>query len=217
MFSCKTKLQFFSSIDGLYVDGTFKSAPKFFHQLFTIHGLTTCNLHFSYWPINIQLSMRMYSDIRCQRLKNLLWIFFKRVFMLTPKPPFTPQWQQSGQAVQLKHFVCFHLGQSWWRKIQSLRLSKHYGKKDSEVSQFLKKIFGLSLLQTEEVCGCFTLEFLSNLPNDKRVEEFCNYLLENYIDADSTFPPPVWSECTASSLRTVNACESFPAHFKAMF
>ena len=28
-------------------------------------------------------------------------------------------------------------------------------------------------------------------------EEFCDYLLENYIDADSTFPPPVWFEYTA--------------------
>ena len=28
----------------------------------------------------------------------------------------------------------FHLGQSWWRKMQSLGLSKQYGKKDSEVS-----------------------------------------------------------------------------------
>ena len=27
-----------------------------------------------------------------------------------------------------------HLGQNWWRKIQSLGLNKQYGKKDSEVS-----------------------------------------------------------------------------------
>ena len=52
-FSCKNNLQFFSSIDGLYVDGAHKSAPKFLHQLFKIHGLTMCNLHFSYRPINI--------------------------------------------------------------------------------------------------------------------------------------------------------------------
>jgi len=89
--------------------------------------------------------------------------------------------------------------------------------KDSEVSQFLKKIFRLSLLPPTEVCYCFALEFLSNLPNDKRVEEFCDYLLENYIDADSTFPLPVWSECTASSLRTINACELFHAYFSALF
>jgi hypothetical protein len=82
----------------------------------------------------------------------------------------------------------FHLGQSWWRKMQSLRLSKQYGKKDSEVSQFLKEIFGLQHLPPAEVCDCFVLEFLPNLSNDKRVEQFCDYLLENFIDAVSTFP-----------------------------
>jgi len=37
--------------------------------------------------------------------------------------------------------------------MQSLGLSNQYGKKDSELSQFLKKIFGLST--TGEVCDCF--------------------------------------------------------------
>jgi len=111
----------------------------------------------------------------------------------------------------------FHLGQSWWRKIQFLGLSKQYGKEDSEVSQFLNKTFGLSLLPPAEVCDCFALEFLANPSNDKREEQFCGYLLENYIDADSTFSPPVWSECTASSLRTINACEVFHAHFNTLF
>jgi len=32
----------------------------------------------------------------------------------------------------------FHLGQSWWRKMQFLGLSKQYGIKDSQVSQILK-------------------------------------------------------------------------------
>ena len=75
--------------------------------------------------------------------------------------------------------------------MQSLVLSKQCGKKDSEVSQFLKKIFGLSLLPPAEVCDCIALEFLSSLPNDKRVEQFCKYLLENYIHADFNFPLPV--------------------------
>jgi hypothetical protein len=39
MFSCKPNLQFLSSIDELYVDGTFIPAPKFFHQPLTTHGL----------------------------------------------------------------------------------------------------------------------------------------------------------------------------------
>ena len=100
---------------------------------------------------------------------------------------------------------------------KSLGLSKQYGKKNSEVSQFLKKIFGMSLLPQAEVCDCFAFEILSYLSNDKRVEQYCSYLLENYIDADSSFPWPVWSECTASSLTTINACELFHPHFNALF
>jgi hypothetical protein len=38
---------------------------------------------------------------------------------------------------------------------------------------------------------------------------------KNYIDADFTFPLPVWSECTASSLRTIKACELFHTNFNA--
>jgi len=87
----------------------------------------------------------------------------------------------------------------------------------SGVSQFLKTVFGLSLLPPTEVSDCFALDFIPNFPNDKRVEQFCDYLLENSVDADSTFPPPVWSECSASSLRTINARESFHAHFNALF
>jgi hypothetical protein len=41
MFSCRTNLKFLSSIDVLYVDGTFKSAPKFVLQLLTIHRLNS--------------------------------------------------------------------------------------------------------------------------------------------------------------------------------
>jgi hypothetical protein len=100
--------------------------------------------------------------------------------------------------------------------MQSLGLSKQYGKKDSEVSQFMKKLFGLSLLPPAEVSDCFAFDFISNLPDDKRVEQFCDYLSENYIDTDSTFPPPVWPECSASSFRTRKACESFHAHFNAL-
>jgi len=96
-------------------------------------------------------------------------------------------------------------------------VNKQNGKKDSEVSQFLKKIFGLTVLPPVEACDCLALEFLSNFSKDERVEQVCSHLLGNYIDADSTFPPPVWSECTASSLRTINACELFHAHFNMLF
>ena len=48
------------------------------------------------------------------------------------------------------------------------------------------------------------------------MEQFCVYLPENYIYSDSTFPPPLWSECTAQSFRTLNACELFHDHFNVL-
>jgi len=46
----------------------------------------------------------------------------------------------------------FHLGQSWWRKIQYIELSKQYRKEDFEESQYMTKIFGLLLLPPAEIC-----------------------------------------------------------------
>lgn len=109
----------------------------------------------------------------------------------------------------------FHLGQSWWPKIQSLGLSKQNGSKNYVVRQFLKKIFGLSLLSPAEGSGCFAFDFIYNLPNDRWVEQFVDYRLEYCIDADSRFSPPIWSEYSASSFRATNACESFHSHFSA--
>jgi hypothetical protein len=85
-----------------------------------------------------------------------------------------------------------------------LGLYKQYGKKDSEVSQFLKSAtacVGILIQFSERKASGTVLQ----LPARK------------YYYADSNFPLPVWFECTASSLRTINACELFHAHFNALF
>jgi len=192
---------------------------SFFHQLFTIHGLS--NGH--YVPLAFFLLANKHQTSYEDVFRHTVSDAAKVGVNVSPTVVYADFETANHNAVTTVWPGCevkacrFHLRQSRWRKIQSLGLSKQYGEKDSEVSQFLTKIFGLSLLPPAEVSDCFPLDFITNLPNDKRVVEFCDYLLENYIDADSTFPPPVWSECSASSLRTINACESFHAHFNALF
>jgi len=109
------------------------------------------------------------------------------------------------------------LGQSWWRKTQSLGLSKQYGKNYSEVSHFLKKIFWLLLLPPAEVCDCFALECSSN-PSERQASGTVLRLpARKFYCCRLHFSSAFWSECTASSLRTISACELFHAHFKALF
>jgi hypothetical protein len=94
MFSCKNALQFHSSIDVLYFDWTYKSAPKFFHQLFTIHRLS--NGH--YVPLTFFLLAKKlqtsYGDVfshTVSQTEKLGVNVFQRLFMLILKPPFTTQ------------------------------------------------------------------------------------------------------------------------------
>ena len=99
----------------------------------------------------------------------------------------------------------------------SLGLSKRYGKKDSEVSQFLKKIFRLSLLPATEVCDCFALEIFIQSSERQASGTVLRLPARKLYWCRLHFSSAVWSECTASPLRTVNACELFRAHFNAVF
>jgi hypothetical protein len=40
----------------------------------------------------------------------------------------------------------FHLGQSWWRKIQSLSLSNEYKDKESDIGKWLLMTFGIMFI-----------------------------------------------------------------------
>uniref|UniRef100_A0A8D8QSY9 Uncharacterized protein n=2 Tax=Cacopsylla melanoneura TaxID=428564 RepID=A0A8D8QSY9_9HEMI len=54
------------------------------------------------------------------------------------------------------------------------------------------------------------------MPNNDKIEKFCDYVLENYILPDSKFPPEMWAEYTATTTRTTNACESFHSRLNSL-
>jgi len=68
------------------------------------------------------------------------------------------------------------LGQSWWRKIQQLGLSKEFENNDSEIGQTLKLFFGLSLSSLEEVNDCYTNDLMSLKPINGKLEEFFDFI-----------------------------------------
>ncbi|KAL4131288.1 hypothetical protein QTP88_008624 [Uroleucon formosanum] len=60
-------------------------------------------------------------------------------------------------------------------------LSKEYKDASSEIGNWLKWVFGLPLLNPEEVSDCFTTDLMSVSPDDERIIKFCDYLVEYYI------------------------------------
>lgn len=105
-----------------------------------------------------------------------------------------------------------------YRKIQELGLSSVYNSKvDSDSKKYLSYIFGLPLLNPDDVGDCFAIDLAEIQPTCEKITKFADYLVQTYISEDATFPPHIWAEHSSSLERTTNACESFHQKFNESF
>lgn len=129
-FVCITSdynLQFMTTqCTDLFADGTFNYAPKYFMQLYTIHGLRNgYYLPLVYFFV-FEKSKDMYKNI---------WIFLKELCMKCNGTEFILQklhvdfekaaLQAASEIFEdVQLLACrFHLGQSWWRKVSTKLMS----------------------------------------------------------------------------------------------
>lgn len=222
ILSCSSNLSFLSTVSNWYVDGTFEYCPRFFTQLFTIHGLK--NGHY------IPLVFCLLED----KKSSSYYLVFKYIIeeCIKLNCPVSPKVITSDFEISIHNGIrkafpeadlrgCrFHLGQAWYRKLQALGLAPEYQKKgadSSEITHFLTYIFGLSFLDPEEVGDFFAIDLSEIKPVDERVTQFCDYLVDNYISENSKFPPHLWAEHSSSLERTTNPCESFHSKYNSSF
>jgi len=52
----------------------------------------------------------------------------------------------------------------------------------------------LPLLPSNEVHDAFVVDIMSNTPTSDVAMKFADYVLENYIDVDSKYPPMLWAQ-----------------------
>lgn len=108
----------------------------------------------------------------------------------------------------------FHMGQSLWRKIQSVGLSTQYKDKTTDIGKWLTMFFGLPILPSNEVEDCFVEDVMSVAPTDSKCHQFSDYILETYISSTAKFRPEMWSAVPCAELkRTTNGPESFHSNF----
>jgi hypothetical protein len=59
--------------------------------------------------------------------------------------------------------------------------------------------------------------YTSIVPIDIRVNTFCDYFIDTYIDENATFPSYLWSSCNISGERTIDAYEAFHSVLRKYF
>jgi len=194
IFSCMTNLIFVNTVDTIYVDGTFQYCARFFTQMFTIHGFQ--NGH--YIPFifcllpdkKYETYLYMLNAIidKCKEINlNFSPTHITIDFELAIYSAVDEIWPLS------KRVGCrFHLTQAWYRNIQQYGLATEY-KTNSDIGKWIKYTFGLLYLDPKEVSDCFVEDLMLECPTDDRVTKYCDYLVNNYISEDSTFPPCLWA------------------------
>ena len=216
MLTSEECLNFLSSVTDIYADGTFKYRARYFYQLYTIHGLQdgmyvpcvyfllpakttdTYRVMFQYLvdacPALLSSSINLHLDLEIAAHRAAKSIFPSCTII-----------------------AChFHVSQAWYRKIQSLNLTKEYKDSSSSIGSWLKLFFGLPALPPSAVGPCFADILFPRIPDDPRASLFSDYIVSTYIDEFSEFPPVIWASDNIKG-RTTNACESFHFHFSKYF
>jgi hypothetical protein len=103
---------------------------------------------------------------------------------------------------------------SRWRKIQALGLTRESKDETAPVGKWLHYTFGLTFLPQCVVDDAF-VELMEEKPTDSRLDEFCDYLVDYYIDENSNFPPHIWVAPLHCPWRTTNGCEAFHSKFNS--
>ncbi|KAE9523019.1 hypothetical protein AGLY_016650 [Aphis glycines] len=189
-----TNLKTLCDTDNIYVDGTFKSCPKFFHQIFTIHGYVNNKV---YIPLVFGILGNKELGTYIQFFKHIVTYCSTIDLTFLPNRIFIDF--EIGIHNAAKHVwplieikgCRFHLGQSWWKKIQSLGLTNVYRDQKSEQSKFLRVFFGLPFLSPNDVDQCFVEDIMAIQPTGDKIQAFLDYVFKTYIDPSGLFPPDV--------------------------
>lgn len=215
IFSCESNLKFMCSVEIILVDGTFDYCTKFFQQMFTVIGFKNNK----YVPVALSL-LKDKKEFSYRTVMSTLKNKCLEMNLIFKPQHIVSDFEKGILQAAIKEFPnttlvgCrFHLSQAWWRKIMGLGLTIEYKNKNSEIGKWLHYVFGLTFLHPDEVENVF-LELIAEQPIDPRVTEFSDYLVDNYIDSDATFPTTLWAALNNNCWRTNNGSEAFNSKFK---
>lgn len=219
VFSCYSNIRTLCQSEKIYADGTFSHCAKYFYQLFTLHILMNGHyipLVFCLLPDKRQETYKCLFQILCHKCQSLQLILRPQIIVIDFELAIHNACRSTWSETKIRGCK-FHLTQAWYRNIQKCGLVGEYKDKDSEIGRWLHYIFGLCFLNPDEVGDCYCFDLNSIQPQDKRVERFSDYLVDNFISEDARFPPELWAQLSESIERSTNACEAFHSKFNSSF
>jgi hypothetical protein len=191
------------------MDGTFKTVPTIFKQLYTIHAPVGGPLNSRILPLVYALMSSKSEESYSRLFQELNDIADQRNIELRPDFVLTDFEKAAMNAVRnefhgVQNKCCnFHLAQSVYRRIQTANLQTRYGT-DQEFSKMMRHIPALAFLSDAEIPDAFD-ELKPLIPNE--AQEIVKWFEETYVHGrvrvnirngniirhTPLFPPNEWS------------------------
>ncbi len=227
LFATQANIQRLSRASFWLMDGTFKTVPTVFCQLYTIHA-PVGGENSRILPLVFSLITSKSEEIYKNLFEELIDFAAENDLTLQPSIILTDFELASINASRhvfpnVENKGCFfHLGQSGWRKIQSYGLATRYGN-DEQFSLMLRHLFALAFLPPQEIPEAFDILKLE-MPSE--ANEVVQWFEDNYIygrirrhlrngtviRSAPLFPPQLWSVYNLNEMgipRTQNNVEAW--------
>nr|XP_018908476.1 PREDICTED: uncharacterized protein LOC109038019 [Bemisia tabaci] len=230
IFSTESNVKILGNSDTIFSDGTFKSVPNQFLQLYTLHGLFMGVV----LPLVYMLCSNKTEDtynVLYQQLKiyavsiNVHQVHFQHALTDFEIGNMNAL-RRAFDGIQINGCL-FHFGQSLWRQIVNKGLRNAYlDTENSEIRKHLLELMALPFIPEEDLVATFD-SLVEEIHED--VLEFAEYIERTYVRGrrgrgrrravPPLFPPRVWN-CYTLVLedrhRTNNVVEGFHSKFNRL-
>lgn len=193
-------LKVLQQCDSIYVDGTFRTAPRPYEQFLTIHGL--------YNGFVVPLVFCLITNKTTAQYRQILQHVKQKILRVTRRP-----WQPSRVVLDFEFSMMialqtdlpntrisgcyFHWTQSLWRNFQTTGLVTEY-RTNRTLRKTIRKVMAIAYLPLLVVRLNFNMLRASRriqrlIANHPPLDDWFDYVEQTYIRANSMFPPPTWN------------------------
>lgn len=194
----------------IWMDGTFKSSPRIFAQIYTMHikvgGQFFPVLH-AFLPDKTQLTYtRLFTELQ-RAAVNANLVFVPGVVHIDFEMATI---NAVTQVLNIMPTAClFHFDQNIYRKLQAVGLQVAYNTDNPPgVRKWLRRLMGLPLVPPIRLQGVYAA-VIQNAPNIPQAGVMHNYMWNTYVDPNNAlFNVNIWNVFNTVD-RTTNVCEGW--------
>ncbi|GBC43031.1 uncharacterized protein LOC112591534 [Rhizophagus irregularis DAOM 181602=DAOM 197198] len=235
LFTTRENIQHLANALFWIMDGTFKTVPTIFHQMYTIHAPVGAEDNSRILPLVYALMTRKSEVLYRWLFENLIEFAEDNDIELKPQSIIT-DFELAAINVSRSKFpdtnnkgCFFHLCQNGWRQIQRCGLAIQYGN-DEHFSIMVRHLFALAFLPSQEIPAAFNI-LKPQMPQE--ANDLVQWFEDNYVlgrirremrnghvvRSALPFPPQLWSVYDSIQLgipRTQNVVEAWHRRWEVL-